>query len=104
LAFAEACDIDPVQALDVLQSSMAYSKIMDTKGQKMLARDFSVEAKLSQHHKDVRLILATAQQASAEVPLSVAHDRVLSRAESLGLGEADNSAIIEALRVREKTQ
>jgi 3-hydroxyisobutyrate dehydrogenase-like beta-hydroxyacid dehydrogenase len=103
LTFAEGCGIDAAQALEVLKSSMAYSRIMDTKGEKMLKRDFSVEAKLSQHHKDVRLILSTAQQASAPVPFSATHDQVLNQAESLGFGEMDNSAIIEAFR-RSKTE
>ena len=101
LAFADACGIQPAQALEILQSSVAYSRVMDTKGQKMLAHDFSVEAKLAQHHKDVRLILAAAHQSGASVPLSMVHDDLLTAAESLGLGEMDNSAII---KVYHKTQ
>lgn len=94
LVFASRLGLDGAQALDVLRRSMAWSRIMDTKGQKMLARDFTPQARLSQHLKDVRLMLAASP---APLPLSEAHRALLEKAESLGLGAADNSAIIEAI-------
>ena len=41
-----------------LSPSAAYSRIMDTKGEKMISGDFTPVARLSQHLKDVRLMLA----------------------------------------------
>ena len=69
---------------------------MDTKGQKMVERDFTTQAKLSQHLKDVRLILSAAEAGGRELSLSDTHRRLLEEAEAAGFGEADNSAIIEA--------
>jgi len=94
LVFADELGVDGKQALDVLRRSMAYSRIMDTKGEKMLERDFTPQAKLSQHLKDVRLMLANS---SIELPLSETHRQLLEKAEALGFGEADNSAVIEAI-------
>jgi 3-hydroxyisobutyrate dehydrogenase-like beta-hydroxyacid dehydrogenase len=96
LSFARACGIDPKAALAILQAGPAYSRVMDTKGQKMIADDFAPEARLSQHHKDVRLILGAGSRAGVELPLSCVHEQLLARAEDLGLGTADNSAIIRA--------
>ena len=96
LAFGEAVGLDPETVLAVLRDSMAYSRIMDTKGPKMVARDFASEACLSQHLKDVRLIREAAERAGQELPLSTEHQRLLELAESLGLGHLDNSAILEA--------
>jgi 3-hydroxyisobutyrate dehydrogenase-like beta-hydroxyacid dehydrogenase len=96
LTFAHACGVAPETALEVLKAGLAYSRVMDTKGRKMLHHDFEVEARLSQHHKDVRLMLDAARNSGCELPLTEAHDRLLARAESLGYGEADNSAIITA--------
>jgi 3-hydroxyisobutyrate dehydrogenase-like beta-hydroxyacid dehydrogenase len=42
LALAERMGIDGGKALEVLKGSAAYSRQMDTKGQKMLDRDYSV--------------------------------------------------------------
>lgn len=98
LAFAEALGLEPAIALSVLRDSMAYSRIMDTKGPKMVTRDFAPEARLSQHLKDVRLIREAAARVGQSLPLSTEHQRLLELAESLGLGQLDNSAILEALR------
>ena len=68
---------------------------MDTKGRKMIGQDFSVQARLSQHLKDVRLILAAGERSGAHLPLSGLHRR-LEEAEAAGLGDADNSAGIKA--------
>ena len=98
LAFAESLEIDLASALKVLQGSGAYSKQMDSKGSKMVAGDYSLQARLSQHLKDVRLILQTASESKLSLPLSQAHEKLLELAESHGLGELDNSAVFEALR------
>ncbi|MFN4905266.1 MAG: NAD(P)-dependent oxidoreductase [Planctomycetota bacterium] len=98
LAFAESLEIDLASALKVLQGSGAYSKQMDSKGSKMVAGDYSLQARLSQHLKDVRLILQNASESKLSLPLSQAHEKLLELAESHGLGELDNSAVFEALR------
>jgi 3-hydroxyisobutyrate dehydrogenase-like beta-hydroxyacid dehydrogenase len=95
LAFADALGLDGEGVLRVLMSSLAYSRVMETKGRKMLQREFAPQARLSQHLKDVRLILEAAGRAGLALPLSEAHRRLLEAAESAGLGDLDNSAVIE---------
>jgi 3-hydroxyisobutyrate dehydrogenase-like beta-hydroxyacid dehydrogenase len=102
LTFAEACGVDPAKALEVLASGSAYSRVMDVKGQKMLKRDYSLEARLSQHLKDVRLILAAGQRNGAKLPLSALHRKLLEDAEAAGYGEQDNSAVIEVFRTKKR--
>jgi 2-hydroxy-3-oxopropionate reductase len=96
LSFAHASGISPIDAMEVLKAGAAYSRVMDDKGAKMLNHDFTVEAKLSQHLKDVRLILAAAAQKRAKVPLSQVHRQLLESLEKAGYGESDNSAIVMA--------
>lgn len=100
LAFAESVGLSPEVALEVLHASSSYSRVMDLKGRKMILSDFSPQARLSQHLKDVRLMLATGAEAGARLPLTDLHRRLLEEAEAAGLGPADNSAIIEVLRRR----
>jgi 3-hydroxyisobutyrate dehydrogenase-like beta-hydroxyacid dehydrogenase len=97
LVFARAIGLDPGKTLDVLKQGNAYSVVMDTKGRKMVDGDFSLQAKLSQHAKDVRIILEEAARGDVSLPLSTLHLRLLEAAEAAGLGEADNSAIIRAI-------
>ncbi len=98
LAFAAGVGVDPLQALAVMRAGPAYSRIMDGKGGKMLAGDFTPEARLSQHLKDVRLILQLGTQAGLPMPFSTTHAGVLQTAEAAGLGALDNSAIIQVLQ------
>ena len=97
LVFAQALKLDGKQALKILRASMAYSQIMDVKGEKMLRGDFKPQARLSQHLKDVRLMLAAAKKSRTRLPLSEAHRKLLEAAEAAGFGALDNSAIIRVI-------
>lgn len=100
LALADAWEMDLENVLEVLSTSAAYSAVMDVKGSKMITGDDTPQARLAQHHKDVRLILDAGARLGLALPLSEAHDRLLSTAESMGLGDRDNSAIIRAYQRR----
>lgn len=97
LSFARALKLDGSQVLQILRASMAYSRIMDVKGEKMLRGNFKPQARLSQHLKDVRLMIAAAKKSGAQLPLSETHRDILLRAEAAGLGQLDNSAIIRVI-------
>ncbi len=99
LLFSKALELNPQTALAILKAGPAYSQVMDTKGSKMLTEDFTPQAKLSQHLKDVRLILEAAARTGADLPLSITHRQLLERAVAAGFGELDNSAIIRAFGV-----
>jgi 3-hydroxyisobutyrate dehydrogenase-like beta-hydroxyacid dehydrogenase len=96
LSFARACGLDLSAVLEILRSGAAYSRAMDTKGPKMIAGDFSAQAKLSQHLKDVRLILDEGDRTGARVLFSKLHESLLAELVERGFGECDNSAVIRA--------
>jgi 3-hydroxyisobutyrate dehydrogenase-like beta-hydroxyacid dehydrogenase len=96
LAFARMCGLDLPAVLDILRSGAAYSRVMDTKGRKMIEADFAPEAKLDQHLKDVRLILDAGRRVGAALPLSGLHEELLAGLVGRGLGECDNSCVIRA--------
>jgi 3-hydroxyisobutyrate dehydrogenase-like beta-hydroxyacid dehydrogenase len=104
LNLASCCGIEPAQALEVLMATPAHSAAMDTKGLKMVASDFTTQARLSQHQKDVALIRALARRRGAATPLSDAHHELLKIAANAGFDDDDNSAIIEAYRRRNTTR
>ncbi len=100
LAFAEMLGIDPKFALEVLMNSAAASRVMEVKGGKMIDRNFHVQARLSQHLKDVNIMLQLAGELERVLPLTETHQRLLQVAEAMGFGELDNSSIIEAYTPR----
>ena len=96
LTFAGKCGLDRRAALEILRAGNAYSRVMDTKGEKMLTGEFSPQGRLSQHLKDVRLILELGARTGAPLPLSDLHRALLEACERAGLGAMDNSAVIRA--------
>jgi 3-hydroxyisobutyrate dehydrogenase-like beta-hydroxyacid dehydrogenase len=96
LSLARAMQLDLTTALDVLREGAAYSRAMDAKGRKMIEGDFTPQARLAQHLKDVRLMLSAAEEAGAQVPLSTLHSELLEGLVAQGHGDDDNSAIIRA--------
>ncbi len=98
LLLAEKLKLPMDRTLEILKSSAAYSTVMDTKGNKMLSHDYTPQARLAQHLKDVNLILLLSQDLNLSLPTSELHRQLLERGVSLGLGELDNCSIIEVLR------
>lgn len=99
LALAKQFALDLPTTLEVLQAGPAASKALETKGRKMIDGDFTPQARLRQHRKDVGLILDAAEQSNAALPFSVIHAELLDRLIAAGFGDEDNSAIVRAFDV-----
>lgn len=102
LALATRMELDAVQTLAVFRASAAYSRIMDSKGEKMIDGDFTPVARLSQHLKDVKLILESGAAVGARLPLSETHLELLNEAEENGFGPLDNSAIFQVYNLSQR--
>ncbi len=102
LVFAAKLGLEPKAFLELLKVTPAYSAAMDIKGKKMLEGDFTPQARLRQHHKDVSIILKCAENSGQELPLSKVHLEVLEKAIAAGDGELDNSAVIREIQRRGK--
>jgi len=102
LVFASKLSLEPRAFLELLKVTPAYSAAMDVKGEKMLDGDFTPQARLQQHHKDVSIILKYAQRQGLDLPLSKAHLDVLEKGIAAGDGELDNSAVIREIERRIK--
>lgn len=102
LVFAGKLGLDPKAFLELLKVTPAYSAAMDVKGKKMLDGDFTTQARLRQHHKDVSIILKYSEKLGQELPLSKVHFDVLKKAIEAGDGDLDNSAVIREIERRNK--
>jgi len=100
LVFAERMGLDPAAFLQVARASAAASQVMDTKGPKMVAGEFSPEGRARQTFKDTGLMLDQAQRAGQQLPLLSVHADVLQACIRAGEGERDNSIVIEEIRRR----
>ena len=100
LTFAERLGLDPAAFLDVARRSAAYSQVMDVKGEKMTRGEFTPEGRVTQHLKDVHLMLEQAERANQRLPLLEVHADVLEACVRQGEGDLDNSAVIKEIRRR----
>ena len=100
LVFATRLGLEPTAFLKVAQASAAYSQVMETKGAKMIARDFRPEGRAKQTLKDVHLMLDQGQKIGQPLPLLSVNCDVLESCVRHGEAELDNSVIVEEIRRR----
>lgn len=100
LVFAERLGLDKATFLDVARKSAAYSQIMDVKGPKMVQGDYTPVSKVSQHLKDVRIMVEEARRRGQALPFASLLVDVLEACERNGDGERDNAIAIEEIRRR----
>ena len=100
LVFAERLGLNPAAFLKVARRSAAYSQVMDVKGSKMIHGEFAAEGRVTQHLKDVHLMLEQAERVKQHLPLLEIHADVLEACVRQGEGDLDNSAVIEEIRRR----
>jgi 3-hydroxyisobutyrate dehydrogenase-like beta-hydroxyacid dehydrogenase len=98
LDFAERLGLDLEAFLAMAKTTPAYSAAMDVKGQKMLQGDFTPQSRITQHHKDLRIILEYAGRLGQELPLGRLHKKILEQCIAAGEGDLDTSAVIRELR------
>src|SRR5216684_3556948 len=90
LVFAERLGLDPAAFLEVARGSAAYSQVMDIKGAKMVRGDFAPEGRVTQHLKDVHLMLEQAARVKQQLPLLEIHADVLEACLRHGEADLDN--------------
>ncbi len=100
LVFAERMGLDPTPFLAVARDSAAYSQIMDIKGQKMIAGDFTPHGKIAQTLKDFALMLELAERLQQQLPLAATYTDLVTGCMNAGEAELDNAAVIREIRRR----
>ncbi len=100
LVFAERMGLDPTAFLAVARDSAAYSQIMDVKGAKMIAADFTPHGKVTQSLKDFSLMLAQARRLGQRLPLGETYAALMQGCVEHGESDFDNGAVINEIRRR----
>ncbi len=100
LVLATRLGLDPKAFLQVARDSAAYSQCMDTKGAKMVEREFKPQGYVHQSLKDMHLIHDLATRAGQKLPALEVNIDVLEACVRAGEADYDNSAVIEEIRRR----
>jgi len=98
LVFAEKLGLNLKTFFPLLKETPAYSCSMDVKGKKMIEENFEPESRISQHKKDLEIILDYAERLGQPLPLTQLHKDIIEAAIEAGDGQLDNCAVIKQIR------
>lgn len=100
LTFAGRLGLPLDAFLEAAKGSAAYSQIMDVKGGKMIAQDFTPHGKVAQSLKDFGLILDAAASRGQNLPLAAVYADLMQGCMAAGEADLDNAAIIKEIARR----
>jgi 3-hydroxyisobutyrate dehydrogenase len=98
--FADRHGVDMQQFLAVLDAGPMASPVSRVKGQKLVARDFSVQAAIADVLMNNRLVADAAREAKLASPLLDVCHALYAETLALGHGQADMVAVVRALEAR----
>lgn len=99
LTLAEALGLDPRACWSVVRTGAAASFMLDDRGERMLSGTFDeVRSALDIFVKDMGLVVGEADTHDLPVPLAAAAAQLYTAASAAGLGQRDDSALVEWVR------
>lgn len=97
LVFAAKAGVDPARVRQALLGGYAASRVLEVHGEKMLTRSFAPGFKIDLHQKDLAIVLDAARRLSVSLPNTALVAQTLNAAQAAGLGQQDNSALVQVL-------
>jgi 3-hydroxyisobutyrate dehydrogenase-like beta-hydroxyacid dehydrogenase len=95
LALVTAAGLQGEKLVEVMQSSMARSGVLDIKSQNLLKGDYTPSFPLRLMHKDMKLALELAQQSHVELPATEAAFKTYSTVKETAKEDLDYSAVMK---------
>jgi 3-hydroxyisobutyrate dehydrogenase len=102
LAFIEACGLEPTAAMSVITNGAPGSPLVKTLASRMMLRDYDVNFQLALMRKDITYAIEEARRCGVEFGAATAARNLFDAAIAAGLGDADFSAIAEAVKGKPK--
>ncbi|HEU4702626.1 MAG TPA: NAD(P)-binding domain-containing protein [Conexibacter sp.] len=97
LVLGSKAGVDPRAIVEALGGGLAASRVLEVRGEKLLARDFAPGFKLDLHAKDLAIVLDAARELDMPLPGAALVAELFEAERARGHGEADNSTVLRAL-------
>ncbi len=97
LVLARKAGVDPQLLMEVLAAGGARTVAMETRGPRIIARDFAQRFSLANQAKDLANALAMACDLGVPVPTAAVADTIYRAALAQGAGDLDSCAVVMAL-------
>lgn len=103
LALVTGAGLDGEKLVEVLQSSMARSGVLDVKAPNLLKGEYTPSFPLRLMHKDLRLALELAKEKDVELPAAAAAYKTYSAVKDAAKEDLDYSAVMKFWKRKETT-
>ena len=100
LALGSRAGVAPDRVVEVLSRDLAANKVMEVKGEKLLADDFTPGGKVEYHHKVLGIVLAAGREYGATLPVTALVDQMFRVLEAKRKGDWDHSALLTLVEER----
>ncbi len=97
LVLGSKAGVDPHKILQVLGGGLAANRVMELRGESMLAHNFAPGFRIRLHHKDLGIALSTSRNYGVPLPVTALVDQMLAALEVHGRGDLDHSALLTYL-------
>ncbi len=97
LVLSTKAGVDPQLMLEILNNSAARSGLIAFKAPAVFARDFRTNFSVKWMHKDIGLMLDSAQELEVPLPLTALTQQLFRAAMAAGLGDEDICATVKVL-------
>ena len=94
LVFAAKAGVDPVKVRQALMGGSAYSRILETHGQKMIDRNFKPGFRMRLHRKDLDITVEAGKAFGVALPVATLVRELMTETLKDGQGDMDNSSFI----------
>jgi 2-hydroxy-3-oxopropionate reductase len=94
IVLLEATGVDAGAGLRVLAGGLAGSAVLDRRAASMLARRFTPGFRVDLHHKDLGIVLDTAREAGAVIPVGALLAQLMAALRAQGDGGLDHTALL----------
>jgi len=103
LVLATKAGIDPRKVIEITSVGGARTGAMETRGPRMIKREFSPHFSANNMHKDLSMALKLAEECGVSLPATSISREILRAAKSQGKGELDSCVVLTVLEAMANT-
>jgi len=103
LVLAAKAGLDPQAVIEITSVGGARTGAMETRGPRMVQRDFSPHFSVNNMYKDLSNVVKLAEECGVSLPVAGAAREILRAAKSQGKGDLDSCAVMTVLEAMANT-
>lgn len=103
LVLATKAGLDPQAVIEITSVGGARTGAMETRGPRMVQRDFSPHFSVNNMYKDLSNVVKLAEECGVSLPVAGAAREILRAARSQGKGDLDSCAVMTVLEAMANT-